>query len=148
MIGSVAVLDCTWNSQHLSTWEWRLNFSVCAFLISISTVFLKQHSVLDILGAIQICVLTWWAVYGKYGFWNRGLKMNEFLKYLMRFALIVSAVLAAMAIGLGAFLLLRPELAVEILLNAAAVLLIIGGVWVLLSMLVVLVKVLWEKNKK
>ena len=74
--------------------------------------------------------------------------MNEFLKYLMRFALIMSAVLAAMAIGLGAFLLLRPELAVEILLNAAAVLLIIGGVWVLLSILVMLVKALWEKNKK
>lgn len=74
--------------------------------------------------------------------------MNEFLKYLMRFALIMSAVLAAMAFGLGAFLLLRPELAVEILLNAAAVLLIIGGVWVLLSMLVMLVKALWEKNKK
>ena len=72
VISSVAVLDCAWNSQHLSTWEWRLSFSVCAFLISISTVFLKQHSVLDILGAIQICVLAWWAVYGKYCFWNRG----------------------------------------------------------------------------
>ena len=35
-----------------------------AVLISISTVFVKQHSCLDILGAIPYSALVWWLVYG------------------------------------------------------------------------------------
>ncbi len=56
VIGSVAVALCAWRSKHFSTTPWRLAFGVAAFLISISTVFLKQHSVLDILVALPVCV--------------------------------------------------------------------------------------------
>lgn len=56
VIGSVAVMLCAWHSKHFSTPGWRVAFSIAATLISISTVFLKQHSVLDILAAIPICV--------------------------------------------------------------------------------------------
>lgn len=67
VIGSVAVMLCAWNSKHFSTTSWRIVFGVTAFLISISTVFLKQHSVLDILAAIPICVAAYLVVYRRTG---------------------------------------------------------------------------------
>jgi len=63
VIGSVAVMLCAWNSKHFSTTGWRVAFGVTALLISISTVFLKQHSVLDVLAAIPVCVIAYFAVY-------------------------------------------------------------------------------------
>ena len=33
-------------------------------LISVSTVFVKQHSCLDLFGAIPYSALVWWLVYG------------------------------------------------------------------------------------
>lgn len=65
VIGSVAVMLCAWNSKHFSTPGWRIAFCVTALLISASTVFLKQHSILDVLAAVPICVTAWAAVYGK-----------------------------------------------------------------------------------
>lgn len=65
VIGSVAVMLAAWNSKDFSKPGWRIIFCVTAFLISISTVFLKQHSILDILAAIPICVITGAVVYGQ-----------------------------------------------------------------------------------
>ena len=48
VVGSLAVLFASW---------------VCAALISISTVFLKQHSVLDILAALILCAAAYFMVY-------------------------------------------------------------------------------------
>lgn len=59
VIGSVAVMLCAWNSKHLHTTGWRIIFGLTAFLISISTVFLKQHSVLDVLAAVPVCVIAY-----------------------------------------------------------------------------------------
>ena len=66
VIGSVAVMLCAWHSKHFSTKGWRVIFVITALLISISTVFLKQHSVLDILAAIPICAFTYIVTYGKH----------------------------------------------------------------------------------
>ena len=63
VIGFLAVMFCAWHSRHFSTTGWRIAFGVTAFLISISTVFLKQHSVLDILAAIPICAVAYILVY-------------------------------------------------------------------------------------
>lgn len=65
VIGSAAGLLCMWNCKRFSTPGWRTTFSLTAFLISISTVFLKQHSIIDVVTAIPICVITGWIVYGK-----------------------------------------------------------------------------------
>ena len=65
VIGSVAVMLCAWHSKHFSTVGWRITFSMVALLISVSTVFLKQHSVLDILVAIPICVIAYMMSYQK-----------------------------------------------------------------------------------
>lgn len=63
VIGSVAVMICGWNCKFLNTPGWRIYFGISAFLISISTVFLKQHSVLDILAAVPVCAVAYLAAY-------------------------------------------------------------------------------------
>ena len=63
VIGSAAVVICGWNCKSLNTPGWRIFFGISAFLISISTVFLKQHSVLDILAAIPVCIVAYFAAY-------------------------------------------------------------------------------------
>lgn len=67
VIGSAAVAVCAWKSRHFGTTFWRIVFSATAFIISISTVFLKQHSVLDLLAAIPVCVIAYMAAYKKEG---------------------------------------------------------------------------------
>lgn len=57
VIGSLAVLYASWNSRHFHSAGWRAVFGVLAVLISVSTVFLKQHSVLDLLAALPVCAL-------------------------------------------------------------------------------------------
>lgn len=57
VIGSFAVAFSAWHSKHFSGPVWRTAFMILAVLISVSTVFLKQHSVLDILAAIPVCVI-------------------------------------------------------------------------------------------
>jgi len=65
VIGSVAVMVTAWHSKHFSTPGWKIVFGLAATLICISTLFLKQHSVLDILAAIPICMAGYHAVYRK-----------------------------------------------------------------------------------
>ena len=65
VIGSVAVLLSAWNSKHFSTPLWRFAFTVVALLISMSTVFLKQHSILDVIAAIPLCLVAGYIVYRK-----------------------------------------------------------------------------------
>ena len=57
VIGSFAVLYTAWSSKHFSTRKWRIAFALTAVLISISTVFVKQHSVLDIPPALLLCAV-------------------------------------------------------------------------------------------
>ena len=63
VIGSFAVLFCAWHSEHFATPKWRATFLSAATVISMSTVFLKQHSILDVLSAIPICAVGYIAVY-------------------------------------------------------------------------------------
>lgn len=63
VIGSVAVALCTWHSRHFSTPGWRAAFAATAVLISVSTVFLKQHSIIDVLAALPVCVIAYLYAY-------------------------------------------------------------------------------------
>lgn len=65
VIGSAAVMFCAWNSRHFGRTGWRIVFCLTAMLISVSTVFLKQHSVLDVVVAIPICTIAYFIVYRK-----------------------------------------------------------------------------------
>ena len=62
VIGSVAVMVLAWNSRHFHTPGWRIIFGVVTILISMSTVFLKQHSILDVFAAIPVCILAYYVV--------------------------------------------------------------------------------------
>ncbi len=56
VIGSVAVLFTGMNSEFFrKRTGWQVFFWITTILISISTVFLKQHSILDVLWAIPLC---------------------------------------------------------------------------------------------
>ncbi len=66
--GSFAVVAGAWNSRHFGTGKWRCAFVLTALLISISTVFLKQHSIFDVFMAAPVCIVAGFAasLYGKH----------------------------------------------------------------------------------
>lgn len=65
VVGSMAVMFAAWHSKKFSTRGWRIAFGIMAFVISVSTVFLRQHSVLDLLAAVPICLIAAYIVYGR-----------------------------------------------------------------------------------
>ena len=56
VLGSVAVSYGAWNSKHFGTPVWRWAFGITTALIIVSTVFMKQHSIIDVLAALLLCV--------------------------------------------------------------------------------------------
>ncbi len=63
VIGSFAVYFAARKSRLFSSRPWRLIFLIVTVLISISTVFLKQHSVIDIFYALIVCAVCYPFVY-------------------------------------------------------------------------------------
>jgi len=57
VIGSMAVLEAALYSKAIPHSKWKAAFVVAAVLICLSTLFMKQHSVLDLLAAVPICIL-------------------------------------------------------------------------------------------
>ena len=55
VIGSFAVLFTSWQCKRFKTPLWQIGFVTATVLISLSTVFLKQHSVIDIWAALAVC---------------------------------------------------------------------------------------------
>ncbi len=59
VLGSWAVVFTAWHTSRLRTPVWAAAFGVMGVLISASTVFLKQHSIVDVLAAIPLCIIGW-----------------------------------------------------------------------------------------
>lgn len=57
VIGSLAVMEAALYSPKIVGKGWKWAFVLCAIAISISTVFMKQHSAVDIFAALPICLL-------------------------------------------------------------------------------------------
>ncbi len=57
VIGSMAVLSTACYSKTIRSRAWKIGFGAVAFLICLSTMFLKQHSALDVLTAIPVCII-------------------------------------------------------------------------------------------
>lgn len=53
--GSFAVAFAAWHSKRYSTVFWRIFFMASAVLISASTVFVKQHSIIDSVVSLVLC---------------------------------------------------------------------------------------------
>ena len=68
VIGSAAALFALRDGPRLRKQAWWQAASVLlALCISLSTVFMKQHSILDVLCALPVCALGWWLCYGRPG---------------------------------------------------------------------------------
>ena len=52
VIFSFGILFTCWHSRRFGTPMWRVIFTVAAILISLSTVFIKQHSVVDLVAGV------------------------------------------------------------------------------------------------
>lgn len=63
VIGSLASLFGLWYTPRFSSRTWRIVSAIAAFFVSISTVFMKQHSILDVFAALPICLLGYWLCY-------------------------------------------------------------------------------------
>ena len=57
VIGTMAALGAAWNTKRFQTVGWRVFCSIAAVSICLSTVFLKQHSAVDVLMALPICLV-------------------------------------------------------------------------------------------
>ncbi len=66
--GSFAVLFAAWNSKLYRGRGWKITFVIATISISISTVFLKQHSVIDIIAALVLCFILYPFVFKKINF--------------------------------------------------------------------------------
>lgn len=63
VIGAIAVFTAAINTERLRGHGKTLCFAVLTALAGISTVFLKQHSVLDVLAALPVCAVAYWFAY-------------------------------------------------------------------------------------
>ena len=63
VIGSLAVAFGAWDTPRFRKWHWKLAFFAMALLISFSTVFVKQHSIVDVLWAFAVCLIGYLSVY-------------------------------------------------------------------------------------
>ena len=62
-IGAFAVFLCSQSTKKFRTPCWTVFFAVFALMICASTVFIKQHSILDFFAAIPVVLVGWLAVY-------------------------------------------------------------------------------------
>ena len=65
VIGSLAVMEAALWSKQISSKGIKATFVVMAVLISLSTVFMKQHSIIDLLAALPICFIAHFLCYRK-----------------------------------------------------------------------------------
>lgn len=68
VIGAVVMAYASAYSPAMRRRRWMFP-AICALavMITLSTLFIKQHSVLDVIAALIVCVPIWFAVYGKHG---------------------------------------------------------------------------------
>lgn len=57
VIGSLAVMEAALWSNTIKSKGWKTAFVIVAILICLSTVFMKQHSIIDLFAALPICLV-------------------------------------------------------------------------------------------
>ena len=65
VMGSLAVWSASMYTERFKTKGWQAFYGTTAILICMSTVFLKQHSLLDVLAAIPVCAVAHYVCYAK-----------------------------------------------------------------------------------
>lgn len=65
VIGSMAVMFTAWHSNRYSSVTWRIFFTVITAFICASTVFLKQHSIIDVFAGFAVSFAAYPFVFSK-----------------------------------------------------------------------------------
>jgi len=60
---SLGVMFAAWHCKRLKVWGWKLIITVTALLICVSTVFVKQHSVVDVIAALPMCLAAYYVCF-------------------------------------------------------------------------------------
>ena len=63
VVGALATAVGAFDTERFRSAFWRIAFGGTALLISISTVFVKQHSIIDVFWAFVLCAAAYLAVY-------------------------------------------------------------------------------------
>ncbi len=63
VIGSVAAMLMGLHAKQFRSTGWRIYFIVACLLIAVSTVFMKQHSIVDVVAAVPVCLIGWLVAY-------------------------------------------------------------------------------------
>ena len=72
VLGAFCVQFAAMKSRIFRGWRWQLAFWISTVLISVSTIFLRQHSVIDIFAALLIAALCYLAQFVIYPRLRRG----------------------------------------------------------------------------
>ena len=64
ILGCMAAVAAVWHTPGLQKPAWRWGVTLYGLVIIAATVFVKQHSCLDLIGAIPYSALLWWLIYG------------------------------------------------------------------------------------
>ena len=62
-VGSMAVVFASWHTERLKKGLWRPVITATGILISFSTVFVKQHSIIDVICGMILCAIGYVLVY-------------------------------------------------------------------------------------
>ncbi len=66
VLGSFAAMFALWDCKKLQKPAWKIAAFVAAVAISVSTVFVKQHSVIDVAAALPLCLIGYYFVFVKH----------------------------------------------------------------------------------
>ncbi|MFR9206812.1 MAG: phosphatase PAP2 family protein [Lachnospiraceae bacterium] len=77
VIGAVAVCISAFHTERFQHIAWKISFVVVTLLICASTVFLKQHSIIDVFCAIPVCVVGYFCAYHLIPKWTEKRKLHK-----------------------------------------------------------------------
>ncbi|MBQ8207650.1 MAG: phosphatase PAP2 family protein [Clostridia bacterium] len=63
VLGMAASFFGGWYAKGMQSFGWKVFWLISLFLVSASTVFLKQHSIIDVIAAAVLCIITYFIVY-------------------------------------------------------------------------------------
>ncbi len=65
VLGSMAVFMPSWNARHMKSAWCRSTMFILNILICFSTVFLKQHSIIDVIASFVLCAIAYPLIFPK-----------------------------------------------------------------------------------
>lgn len=63
VLGMAGAFFGGWYAKGMQKIGWKIFWSISLILVCLSTVFLKQHSIIDVFAAAALCVITYFIVY-------------------------------------------------------------------------------------